>query len=109
MANGGGSHLGKRQRQAVGGRSEPTEQRGNGRERETSGGGGAVGGGAERRRGEARVRVWGTEPRRSAGAFATAPASLSSSMASPWFRLGLAPIAHVTSCFHQWGYFQECL
>jgi hypothetical protein len=56
---------------------------GNGRRR---GGGGAVGGGAERRRGEARVRVWGTEPRRSVGAFATAPASLSSSMASPWFR-----------------------
>jgi hypothetical protein len=58
---------------------------GNGRRR--GGGGGAVGGGAERRRGEARVRVWETEPRRSAGAFATAPASLSSTMASPWFRL----------------------
>jgi hypothetical protein len=55
---------------------------GNGRRR-----GGAIGGGAERRRGEARVRDWGTVPRRSAGAFATAPASLSSSLASPWFRL----------------------
>jgi hypothetical protein len=43
MANGGGSRWGKRQRRAVGGRSEPTEQRGNGRERETSGGGGGSG------------------------------------------------------------------
>jgi hypothetical protein len=59
---------------------------GNGRRR----GGGGVGGGAESRRGEARVRVWGTVPRRSASAFATAPASLSSSLSSPWFRLGFA-------------------